>query len=519
MAFVITQNCCADASCVPVCPVDCIRPAPQNTAAPAQSLYIDPDSCVDCGACMEVCPVDAIYYEDDLPAMQAPFLDINANYFKIHPLKIRPVSRAAKPQAVQLGSLRVAVVGAGPAACYAVNALARTAGVQVSVFERLPAPFGLVRYGVAPDHQRTKSVTETLASGLSSPNVTCYFNVQVGSDITHDELTARHHAVIYAVGASSSRALGIPGEQLPGVHAAADVVAWYNGHPDHADAAIDLGGPRAVIIGNGNVALDVARVLTMGADALGGTDVADPALRRLAESNIEEVVVLGRRGIADAAFSVGELLALRQLSGVDIVIAGELGDRPADGTEGALKFDIAQQVLHTNRTPGNRRIVMRFSTAPVGIVGAGRVEGITLSDGELLAASLVVRAIGYRGTEIAGVPFDADRGVLPNADGRVTDGVYAAGWIKRGPSGVIGTNRTCAEQTVAQIMSDYRAGLLNRELPADDLAAVLAARDVPVVDWQGWQAIDRAEQARGAALARPRVKFTQNADFLIASVS
>ncbi|MGH3580286.1 MAG: FAD-dependent oxidoreductase [Mycobacterium sp.] len=526
MAFVITQNCCADASCVPVCPVDCIRPAPQSTDSPAQSLYIDPKSCVDCGACMEVCPVDAIYYEDDLPDNQQPFRVINADYFKLHPLTIRAFGSRPAKEAVAPGSLRVAVVGAGPAACYAVSALARIAGAQINVFERLPSPFGLVRYGVAPDHQRTKGVIDTLQAGLSSPNVNCYFNVEVGRDISHDELVERHHAVIYAVGASGSRSLGIPGEDLQGCHAAADVVAWYNGHPDHIDEAVDLTGNRAVIIGNGNVALDVARVLTMGTDALSRTDIAEPALARLAESSVDEVVVLGRRGIADAAFSIGEFLALRELDGVDVVIEGELGNRPEDGTEGALKYEVAQELRTTATTAGNKRIVMRFSTAPVGLTGQGRVAGVQVTGGEVIPTSLVVRAIGYRGNEVTGVPFDGDRGILPNNGGRIVGaagepraGLYATGWIKRGPSGVIGTNRTCAEETVAQVVADHRAGALPEPPSAADLDTLLAARGVRVVNWRDWQTIDRAEKANGAALSRPRVKFIDRQQFLIAAAA
>ncbi|TVX95998.1 4Fe-4S dicluster domain-containing protein [Mycolicibacterium porcinum] len=524
MTFVITQNCCADAACVPVCPVDCIRPAPQSAESPAQSLYIDPASCVDCGACQEVCPVDAIYHEDELPPTQLPFLDINANYFKAHPLKVREFGSRPPKESVTPGSLRVAVVGAGPAACYAVSALARIGGAEINVFERLPSPFGLVRYGVAPDHQRTKGVVDTLKAGLSSPNVKCYFNVEIGRDLTHDELVQRHHAVIYAVGASGSRSLGIPGEEMDGCHTAADVVAWYNGHPDHIDEAIDLTGPRAVVIGNGNVALDVARVLTIGARALADTDIADPALERLAESGIEEVVVLGRRGIADASFSIGEFMALRQLAGVDVVIEGDLGRRPDDNSEGALKYDVAQEVMRESVTPGNKRIVMRFSTASVRIVGEQRVEGLEVTDGEVISAPMVVRAIGYRGNAIPGVPFDATRGIVPNNDGRVVGdddapavGIYATGWIKRGPSGVIGTNRACAEETVTQLMSDHHEGLLKQpNMPTSGIDELLAARAVQVVTWRGWQAIDRAEKANGMSLARPRVKFVQVSDFLSA---
>ncbi|TDO17934.1 ferredoxin--NADP+ reductase [Mycobacterium sp. BK086] len=524
MAFVITQNCCTDASCVPACPVDCIRPVPNASGVGNQMLYIDPAACVDCGACLQVCPVGAIYYEDDLPTGQAKFRDINADFFARQPLRTRAATPVAVRPAVPSGALRVAIVGSGPAACYAAAELLENDGVEVNVFERLPTPFGLIRSGVAPDHQRTKEVVSLFEPALGGPGAGCYFNVAVGSDISHDELLAHHHAVIYAVGASASSSLGVPGEHLPGHHAAADIVAWYNGHPDHVHDDPDLDSPRVVIIGNGNVALDVARVLLMTPDALANTDIADHALRRLTAGSIQEVVILARRGAADAAFSVGEFLALGEIAGVDIAIEGELGDRPDDDFERALKYDIAVEYRRRTATPGNKRLVFRFSTTPVELVGAQRVEGLRVRTGEgeqTIDTAMVLRSIGYRGTPIADLPFDASRGVVPNeggrvlADGQTVPGVYATGWIKRGPRGVIGTNRGCALETVDALFEDFMAGRLGRPVGTNsDVDALLASRSVPVVDWQGWRTIDAAERDRAAGSARPRVKYSDAAELV-----
>ncbi|MFL6085348.1 MAG: 4Fe-4S binding protein [Mycobacterium sp.] len=257
MAFVITQNCCKDASCVPVCPVDCIRPLDDST----DMLFIDPDACIDCGACMDECPVNAIRYEEDLPPEQLSFREMSAEYFRLHPLEPATVVAPTKHAPVVPGSLRVAIVGAGPAACYAAVELSEIDNVEVNVFERLPTPFGLIRHGVAPDHQNTKAIVRIFEQMFISDRITCYLNVEIGAKISHAELMAHHHAVIYAVGAPNGRSLAIPGEELVGVYRAADFVGWYNGQPDHSAHDINLIGSRAVVIGNGNVALDIARVL------------------------------------------------------------------------------------------------------------------------------------------------------------------------------------------------------------------------------------------------------------------
>lgn len=530
MTFVITQNCCSDASCVPVCPVDCIRPVPTMADSRRTMLYIDPATCVDCGACLVECPVGAIYYEDDLPANQKAFLDINAGYFAEHPLVVRSADTKSLPLDVEPDSLRVAIVGSGPAACYAAAELARIDGVRISLFDRLPTPFGLIRAGVSPDHPRTKDVTSVFEPALASPAVRCHFNVTVGRDLTHDELRARHHAVIYAVGASTSKDLQIPGAHLEGSRAASDFVAWYNGHPDHADDDFDLDTPRVVIIGNGNVALDVARVLLADGKELGATDIAEHALRALADSSVEEVVILGRRHAGDAAFSVGEFLALSELPGVDVVVEGPLGDRPTGDFEAALKYDAIVEQSRRERRTGTKRLVFRFGAMPTDIVGSPRVAGVRVAPtdsgggaNELIATSLVLRSIGYHGTAIAGLPFDAERGTVPNDAGRVLDngrpipGVYVAGWIKRGPRGVIGTNRACSEQTVAAVLQDFREGTLCAPTSsAQDIDELLRQRGVDVIDWKGWQRIDEAERRAGAAQSRPRSKLVR-VDALLAA--
>lgn len=535
MTFVITQNCCKDASCVPVCPVDCIRPAGgPGEFTGTEMLYIDPATCIDCGACAEECPVDAIYYDEDLPSNLERFRDINARYFEHTPLTmdLQPGDHKSHA-AVGPGVLRVAIVGAGPSGCYAASALARVAGVEITLFERLPTPFGLVRAGVAPDHQHTKSVVDIFDPALTSPMLRCHLNVEVGRDITHEELLAHHHAVIYAVGASQSRDLGVPGEQLPGSHAAADFVGWYNGHPDHAHHAFDLSAERAVIIGNGNVALDVARVLLKEPEEFGQTDIAQHALDSLSNSMIRKVEIIARRAPRDAAFSVGEFLALGHLPGVDIIIdSDDLEPRPGDDVETTMKLEIAREFTQRPRQPGNKRIVFRFLTSPLEVVGDTHAQGLRVGhpggEADLIGTRLILRSIGYRGAPIGGVVFDAVSAAAPNDDGRVLNGdglpvpgVYVTGWIKRGSRGVIGTNRSCAEQSVTKLLEDFDAGLLNREIadPAA-LATLLVERGAKPLDWQGWRAIDAAECQRGQQAGRPRVKFVDRADMLtVAGVS
>lgn len=536
MAYVITQNCCKDASCVPVCPVDCIRPAAGHSEfRGTEMLYIDPETCIDCGACMDECPVDAIHYEEDLPKDLERFRDLNAAYFERHPLEADSTSSPTQHAPVAAGSLRVAVIGAGPAACYAADALIAVDGVEVDLFERLPTPFGLVRAGVAPDHQHTKSVVNLFTSAFSNKRFGCHLNVEIGTHLSHQELLDHHHAVIYAVGSPASRDLGIVGEHLPGSHPASDMVGWYNGHPDHSAHEFNLSGRRAVIVGNGNVALDVARVLLMTPDGLAGTDIASHALDALAHSSIEEVIILGRRGPRAAAFSVGEFLALGHVPGLDVIIDGaeasDLKPDPEDDIETATKLEVAREYAQRQTVPGNKRVVFRFYCTPTSFDGDHAVTGLRVrrtgvdADDELIETSLVLRSIGYRGMPLPGLPFDQSSGTLPHERGRVTDksgqpipGVYVTGWIKRGPQGVIGTNRSCAEETVAELLADFDDGLLTRAVAdRDALRILMDQRGVAPVDWSGWRAIDAAERDRGSAESRPRVKFVAVDELLAAS--
>lgn len=532
VAYVITQNCCKDASCVPVCPVDCIRPAgTAQESGGTEMLYIDPEACIDCGACMEECPVGAIHYELDLPDNLARFRDIASAYFERNPLEPDSVPSHKQHAPVERGALRVAIVGAGPAACYAATELIGVGEVEVDLFERLPTPYGLIRAGVAPDHQHTKSVVKVFGSTFTNARFGCHLNVTVGDLLSHDDLLSHHHAVIYAVGSSTSRTLGIPGEDLPGSHPAADLVGWYNGHPDHAGHAFDLSGQRAVIVGNGNVTLDVARMLLLSPDDLGPTDIAPHALKALADSSIQEVVVLGRRGLREAAFSMGEFLALGHLDDIDVVIENsDLSPDDDDDVETATKLQIAREYAQRTPTSGRKRIVFRFHCAPVEFDGVDAVTGLRVSDArsgetDVIETSLVLRSIGYRGQPLPGLPFDDATGTVPNDRGRVVDGagnsvtgVYVTGWIKRGPRGVIGTNRFCAEETVAQLWEDYDAGHLTRDVgDRDTLKSLMQERGVSAIDWTGWRAIDSAEKLRGSSEARPRVKFVAVEELLAAS--
>jgi ferredoxin--NADP+ reductase len=543
MTYVITQGCCNDASCVAVCPVDCIHPAPGDPDfMTAEMLYIDPDSCIDCAACVEACPVDAVRLDSELEEDQQRFEQINADYFVRHPSS-GGIGALARRRPTGVEGVRVAVVGTGPAGCYAAAELALIKGVEVDVYDKLLTPYGLVRYGVAPDHQRTKAISEVWKRTLARPSTRVHLGVQVGTDLTHDDLARTHSAVVYAVGADADRRLEVPGEELTGSHAATDFVAWYNGHPDHVDVAPDLSTERVVVVGNGNVALDLARILLTPPDDLERTDIADHALEALRASQVREVVLLGRRGPAQAAYTSSELLALARLPGVDVIIdpadiadevtAGQL----ADGTATAavrLKTELAAELAERAPTGAPRRVVLRFLAAPVELVGDDTVEGIRIArtrlvpsdDGtsvraeatdevETLETGLVLRSVGYRGRAVPGVPFDDVRGVIPNAAGRVLDAtggaalpaVYTVGWIKRGPSGSIGSNRVCATETVSSLLEDVAAGVV---VPAPERSALddlLAERAPEAADLAAWHRLDRAERQAGAERGRPRVKF------------
>jgi ferredoxin--NADP+ reductase len=444
--------------------------------------------------------------------------------------------------------LKVAVVGAGPAGFYSAAQLlsgkAIQGDVRVDLFDRLPTPYGLVRFGVAPDHPKIKSVTRVYDTVAAKDGFRFFGGVQIGEHLQHQELMDRYDAVIYTTGASHDRRLGIPGEDLPGSVAATDFVAWYNGHPDAADLDFDLSTKRAVVIGNGNVAVDVARMLALTPDEIKVTDTADHAIDALSKSEIEEILVVGRRGLAQAAFTNPELRELGELEDADIIVDpadvdlddGSKAWLNRDGADAREQKNVDIATEYSTRTPSGkkRKVILRFLASPVKIIGTDRVEGIEIVKNQLVAdddgwlsarptnetetiqTGLVLRSIGYRGRPLPGVPFDEQRATINNLDGRVTDpetgepipGLYTAGWVKRGPSGIIGTNKKCANDTIAELASDLDAG----KLPTppkhdDDIAALVAERAPDHVDYAGWQRIDQHEQALGEPQGRPRVKL------------
>ncbi|HEV3379009.1 MAG TPA: FAD-dependent oxidoreductase [Thermoleophilaceae bacterium] len=454
--------------------------------------------------------------------------------------------------------LRVAIVGSGPAGFYAAGHLLKCKShpdleVQVDVYDRLPTPWGLVRGGVAPDHPNIKAVSRVYEKTAAHPEFRFYGNVHYGDDLTHDDLLARYHAVIYAVGAQTDRRMGIPGEDLPGSWAATEFVAWYNGHPDYRDLEFDLSGERAVVIGNGNVAADVARMLALTRDELAATDVADHALEVLAGSNIREIVVLGRRGPAQAAFTNPELLELGEMTDADVYVDArdvELDDLSrawleSEAASATSRKNVEILTGYAARRPDGkrRRIVLRFLVSPVEILGTDRVEGIricrnTLEDRggslracttdtiEELACDIVFRSIGYRGVAPQGVPFDErtctvphEHGRILGADGQPLRGEYAVGWIKRGPTGIIGTNKRDAQETVDALLEDLDAGRLSdpADPSRDSLEDLLDERKPDHVTYTGWEAIDRAEKAAGEPQGRPRVKLTTTEELLEAA--
>ncbi len=529
MTYVITHGCCNDASCIPVCPVQCIRPRPGDPDfATTEQLYIDPATCIDCGACMDECPVNAIESEWDLPENLEDYLEVNRSYFDTNPIEeSAPPDPIHRRLPAERPRLSVAIVGSGPAGCYAAGELSEIEGVDISIFERLPTPFGLVRAGVAPDHANTKLIAKRFGAVLSRKNVQCFFNVEVGSDVMIDELLSHHHAVIWAAGARADRHLGIPGEDLEGSVPAREFVAWYNGHPDFADAEYDLSGDRAVVIGNGNVALDVARILTQPPENLERTDIADHALEALGKSSLSEVAVTARRGPEHAAYTTGELSDLFHTDGVAVRVAPDEVSHLAD--EASRRAQLLSGAVDES-ADGTREVVFRYGLTPVSINGQGRVESITFesADGteETIAASLVVRAIGYRGVPVDEVPFDEYTGTLPHVSGRVTDpetgeaiqGLYCSGWIKRGATGIIGTNKADSAETVDTLLSDFRAGRLEDPTGSpEDLGECLSFRGVEIVDADAWARIDKAERAAGRRTRRPRQKLVTREEMLDAA--
>jgi len=389
------------------------------------------------------------------------------------------------------------------------------------MFERLPTPWGLVRLGVAPDHPKLKTVSRAFERIAEKPGFRFLGNVEIGRDIGQADLARLYDAVVYAVGAQTDRRLGIPGEDLPGSWAATEFVAWYNGHPDYQELAFDLAVDRAVVIGVGNVALDVARMLALTPEELAPTDTADAAIAAICGASIREIVVVGRRGPAQAAFTTPELAELGELTGADVIVDSvDLEGAVATDTNSERNLDVLREFAARTPSGKPKRVVLKFFRAPIEIRGTDRVEGVELvrtvldQDGravatderETLECGLVFRSVGYRGVELPGVPFDEKGGVIPNEDGRVAPGVYVAGWIKRGPTGVIGTNKKDATETVEHLLADLRDAP-RKGTAAADVDALLDERGVRRVVYDGWLAIDGHERGRGEPLGRPRVKL------------
>jgi ferredoxin--NADP+ reductase len=436
-------------------------------------------------------------------------------------------------------SLRAAIVGAGPSGFYAADQLL-SAGLAVDLYETLPTPFGLVRAGVAPDHPKIKSVTRVFTRTAAHDRFRFFGAVTLGEHVLRSELLERYHAVVYAIGTATDRRMGIPGEERPGSHSATEFVAWYNGHPHFTNHSFNLDCDRAVVVGNGNVAIDLARMLVLGPSELTSTDTADHALSAFVDAGIREVVILGRRGPAEAAFTNPELRELGKLERADVIVHRRDLDGVAEPEDTTKRRNVELLRDYAELAPSDRshRVEFRFLRSPIELIGepdGGPVKGIRVGinrlvtrDGvvraestgveEIIGCGLVLRSIGYRGAPQADIPFDDERGVIRNRGGRVVDDAgnvspreYVVGWIKRGPSGIIGTNKKDAADTVMRILEDADAGLLSSELVAGQSAASieewLTSCAPDHVTWRGWESIDSHELAQGQKAGRPRVKI------------
>ncbi len=436
----------------------------------------------------------------------------------------------------------MAIVGSGPSGFFAAASLLKSdLEVRVDMLEMLPTPWGLVRSGVAPDHPKIKSISAQFEKISADPRFRFFGNISVGEHVQAAELAERYDAVVYAIGAQSDRVLGIPGEDLPGSVAAVDFVGWYNAHPHFGEVAPDLSADRAVVIGNGNVALDVARILISDPEILAQTDIADHALDVLGPRGVREVIVVGRRGPLQAPFTTMELRELghmEQMAEVDIVVERadfeHITDADLEAADKTVKTNIKVLRQYAEMQPegAQRRVVFRFATSPIEIRGSDRVESIVLGRNELvdeggrvvakdtgereeLPVQLVVRAVGYRGVPVDGLPFDEKSGTIPHADGRIEgrEHEYVVGWIKRGPSGVIGSNKKDSADTVQTLLGDLgEPGFDERH--DTELAQWLLSRQPMLVTDDHWARIDSHERATGDAQHRPRVKLTSVADLL-----
>jgi len=436
--------------------------------------------------------------------------------------------------------LRVAVVGSGPAGFYAAGALLDAdVPVEVDMIERLPTPWGLVRLGVAPDHPKLKSVSRAFERIAEKPGFRFFGNVEVGRDLSHADLLQLYDAVVYAFGAQTDKRLGIPGEDLPGSWSATEFVAWYNGHPDYQDLAFDLNVDSAVVIGNGNVALDVARMLALTPEELTPTDTTDPAIEAIGSSTLREIVIVGRRGPAQASWTTQELKEMGELAGADVVVdAQELEGAVGDDTNTRRNMEVLRGFAAREPTGKPLKIRFLFFRSPVAIHGEGKVGAIELvrnrleeQDGRLVAVAtderemlecgLVFRSVGYRGVGLPELPFDERGGTIHNEGGRIVGEprAYCAGWIKRGPTGIIGTNKKDATETINLLLEDLEQGRIahNEGATPEAVEALLAERGVRAVLYAGWTSIDELERAAGEKLGRPRVKLRSWAELLEAA--
>ncbi len=440
--------------------------------------------------------------------------------------------------------VRVAIVGSGPSGFFAADSLLKQKDIHVSIdiIDRLPTPYGLVRYGVAPDHQKIKSVTKLYEKTCNDPRVRFIGNVHFGTDLSHEEVRRFYDAVVYAVGASADRSLNIPGEDLAGSLSATEFVAWYNGHPDYATLDPDLSTENVAVIGMGNVAVDVTRILAKSVDELRKTDIADHALDLLAESKVKNIYMIGRRGPAQAKFTTKELRELGELENADINVSAEdldldpISEASLKGNPALAKnIEVLRGFAEQERTGKPRCVHLRFFESPVELLGETQVEELRLEKNRLedqngylnaagtgefetLPIGMILRSVGYKGTPLKDVPFDSRKNIIPNQDGRVTDndgnvvrGEYVAGWIKRGPSGVIGTNKADAMESVRCLLEDVPSLEPVSEHAASPRAVeeILASKQVSFVTFEDWLEIDRLETQAGAEQGRPRVKITQ----------